>query len=84
MVANECVANPDNVERSMKGNRPSGDPENVTSGTGAGMTAKKKGCLNSGSKIVLFVDGDPVLSRDLGICPGVQGFSPFVQGLWDF
>ena len=30
------------------------------------------------------IQGFPGLSRDLGICPGVQGFSPFVQGFWDF
>ena len=30
------------------------------------------------------VQGFPGLSRDLGICPGVQGFSPFVQGFWIF
>ena len=30
------------------------------------------------------VQGFPGLFRDLGICPGVQGFSPFVQGFGIF
>ena len=33
---------------------------------------------------LLTVQGFPELSRDLGICPGVQGFSPFVQGFSPF